>query len=338
VKYPLLLPAVVALVFSGLVTPLLAEESVPCPFAPPEAEAVQRLIERSGMDVVTTDKPFFPHGSMKQRLESLGIETGGMKAWGFHKAEGKAAFLAFIYDENGHVYGISGNGPWLPNDSIRDLVAMPELRIIRLDHNVRPDLGWEHPDYHGTGFDALRDSKLADVKIGHGFNDAGLMEVAQIPTLQHLAVGHSRITEAGVEALRGHPGLVSLSIGEMGNLPAGILAIYATIPNLREAGINETFLTYTDGFDHLRPLAGQLEKIDLQMSICTPDDLAKLKADHPEAEILMLEPAEIVKLHSWVANRILEKASREAGAPLAAALIEADKLDKRANAQWVQEE
>jgi len=58
------------------------------------------------------------------------------------------------------VLALSGNGPWLRNESLRSLRAMSELRNIRWDHN---GFVGNHPEvdlYDGTGFDALAESKL----------------------------------------------------------------------------------------------------------------------------------------------------------------------------------
>ncbi len=62
------------------------------------------------------------------------------------------------------------------------------------------------------------------------------------------------------------------------------LAALGTVPTLEEIDINETILTYEHGFSHLKGIAS-LKKIVLNKVIISDDDIAKLKADHPSADV-----------------------------------------------------
>lgn len=316
---------------------IIVAQDVPSPpLHDHDAAVIQRALELSGVKLQVAEKPSYTFNGQAAQLEKLGIDRRSLKPYAVHKAGAVPAFFSLVHDDQGRVLAIAGNGPWLANAVLRELAALPELRIIAMDHNVRPELGWDHPDYNGEGFSAFADSKLAVVRIGHGFQDVGLKSLASIPSLRGLDVVHSRITEAGLVALRGNAGLTSLTISEAGRFSPQALEVFASLPNLTQMGFGEAYVTYQNGLDVLKPRSGRLERIDLRMCVITPDDVAKLEADHPAAKILMSTPEEMVKAHSWVANRILGKAGKPAGQPLAEALIAAGKLEPGFQKIWPQ--
>ena len=55
--------------------------------------------------------------------------------------------------------------------------------------------------------------------------------------------------------------------------------------------IGETWLTYDKGFVNLKKLPG-LKLISLEKLIATDEDVAKLRADHPQAEVKWTKPDE----------------------------------------------
>ena len=223
---------------------------------------------------------------------------------------------------------ITGNGYWLRNSTLRSFKALPELRIIRMDHNGFVGNDPRIPEFDGSGFDALADSKLADIKIGLSFSDKGMEQCAKIKSLRSFGVAHSRVTDAGVAFFAGHPGLTSFSVSEMGKplLTGKALASIAKIPNVNKIGFGECYITYTDGFAHLAPLKDRLVEFNITMSITSPADLDKFKADHPNMKITgLLTPEEIVKRHSGAAANIARQAPPELAAPLNAALDAAKK-------------
>jgi hypothetical protein len=71
--------------------------------------------------------------------------------------------------------------------------------------------------------------------------------------------------------------------------PAGItedsLAVIAEIPTLEELVFWEAWLTYDKGLVHLKKLP-KLKKLNLTNTILSEADLAKLKVDLPNTEII----------------------------------------------------
>lgn len=205
--------------------------------------------------------------------------------------------LTVVTDANGRVLKYLGNGPILSNESLADVAKLPELRVIRIDHNVPgPGSPTSHDLYDGSGFVALADSKLEELKIGHAFNDSGMAAVATIRGLKSLTVVHSRVTDQGVKALANHPNLEVFHISSQARperVTDKCLPVFATLPKLRELGLHETFLTYENGLKHLRDHK-QLKKLSLKDSLVLPADLEKLKQDLPALVVETSTPAEIL--------------------------------------------
>lgn len=304
------------------------------PLHPDDAAAIHRVLKLREIGIQAADKAPFTFAGLCAELEGLGVERRSLRPLAVHEVGREAVFFSLVHDDRGRVLAIAGNGPWLPNAALAELAALPELRIIAMDHNVRPELGWKHPDFDGSGFAGFARSRLMTVRIGAGLQDKGLAALASVPSLRELAIGHSQITEAGLDPLRGHAGLTTLRISEMGRFPPRVLGIFASLPNLSSAGFGEAYVTYAGGLDLLEPCIGRLRRIDLRMCLVPAADLARLTAAHPAAEILTSTPEQIVKSHAWIANRILEKAGRPAGRPLAEALIAADKLERGLGKTW----
>lgn len=147
------------------------------PLHPDEAKIVKQIISVEGHAVEVTEVPGWAKAGVISRLKDVGVEVGGLKSWGVRDTKRNAVSFNCLYDSNGRVLALFGNGPWLRDESLRTLKEMPELRIIRFDHNgyVNHPLS---PLYSGSGFDALADSKLSEIKIGLNFSDRG-MELAR---------------------------------------------------------------------------------------------------------------------------------------------------------------
>jgi hypothetical protein len=216
----------------------------------------------------------------------------------FASRENPSHALTVLYDSAGRVTKLAGNGPLLDNESLKRAAALPELRVIRIDHNIPAPKSGESPEpYDGSGFAALADSKLDEVKIGHAFDDDGLAAIAKIQTLRVLWVGHSRVTDKGVEALRGHPNIEEFKIRSQGRpnrITDKSVAVLATLPKLKRLGLHETFVTYDGGLKHLAPLKGRLESLSLKASLVLPADVEKLRADLPDLMIETSAPAEVL--------------------------------------------
>jgi hypothetical protein len=226
------------------------------------------------------------------------------------------------HDKAGHVLAITGNGPWLRNSTLRSFKALPELRVIRMDHNGFLSNDPRSVEYDGSGFDALVETKLADIKIGLSFSDKGMEQCAKIKTLHSFSVAHSQATAAGIAFFAGHPGLTSFSISEMGkpSVTEKALGAIAKIPNLTRVGLGECYVTYAGGFALLAPCKGKLVEINLGMCVASQEDLDKLKADHPQANIITTPVAEIPKRHIGVAMSLARQVPPDLAAPLNAAI------------------
>ncbi len=299
-----------------------AAHALDLPLHPDETRVLHAIIETEGVAVVPGDLPGYARKHLFATLESYGLNPKTLGTGGIALKDKPAVFLAFVHTAEGRVVALHGNGPWLRNSSLRALKAMPELRGIRIDHNGFVGKDPRAPEFDGSGFDTLADSKLAEIKIGLGFSDKGMEQCARIRSLRSFTVAHSRVTGAGIAFFAGHSGLTEFSVAEMASnrVTGKALADIAKIPNLTKVGFKECYVTYDDGFAHLAPLKGQLTEIDLSMSLASPADLAKLQADHPEAKILTLPPEEIVKRHKFIAANLAKLAPPQLAAPLRAAL------------------
>lgn len=299
-----------------------AARALELPLHPSEAEVIKSLVATEQLDVQTAEMPGWAKNGVVKSLADYGVETDSLNAGGIAVKDKAAMFLGFVYDTNGHVLALSGNGPWLRNSSLRSLKKMPELRIIRIDHNGFVGRDPRIPEFDGSGFAALADSKLVEIKIGLSFSDRGMEQCAKIKSLRSFSVAHSQATEAGITFFAGHPQLTEFSIAEMAShrVTGKALGAIAKIPHLTRVGFKECYVTYDGGFALLAPLKGQLAEIDLTMSVAAQRDLDKLQADHPQAKIVTIPPAEIVKRHKFIAANLAKQAPAELAAPLKEAL------------------
>jgi len=296
--------------------------AVDIPLHPSEARIVEQIIAVEGHSVEVAEVPGWATKGIINRLQEWGIDSANLKSWGVRGTENKGLSFGCIYNSNGRVLALSGNGPWLRDESLRALKGMAELRIIRFDHNGFLRNHPMSPLYSGVGFDALSDSKLLEIKLTLGINDAGVEQAAKIKGLKSFTVVHSQVSEAAVNFFEGHPNLESFSIAEMGNVSQAALASIAKMPQVTHVGFHEAFVTYEGGFEHLLPMKGRLKTLDLSMSVVNADDLKRVQADHPDAKIMTIPPAEIVKRHSGVAHRLSRITTGEAAEQLKKAIAE----------------
>lgn len=292
------------------------------PLHPTEARIVEQIIAVEGHAVEVAEVPGWAKAGVINRLKELGVETTSLKSWGVRDTTNNAVSFSCIYDSNARVLALTGNGPWLRDESLRALKGMPELRIIRFDHNGFLKNHPQSPLYSGVGFDALLDSKLVDIKLTLGINDAGMEQAARIKGLKSFVVVHSQVSETGVKFFEGHTTLESFAVAEMGNVSQASLESIAKMPKVEHVGFHEAFVTYESGFKHLLAMKGRLKTLDLSMSLVNAADLELVRADHPDAKITTIPPAEIVKRHSFVAGRIARIATGEAADDLKKAIAE----------------
>ena len=292
------------------------------PLLPAEAKIIQGIATAEGVEVVLGSKPGFSAKGAAETLVSLGVAKGDIASVTVQSKEREAVAFTVTHDKAGHVLAITGNGPWLRNSTLRSFKALPELRVIRMDHNGFVGKDPRSPEFDGSGFDALADSKLADIKMGLSFSDKGMEPCAKIKSLLSFSVAHSQATEAGIAFFAGHAGLTSFSISEMASarVTEKALGAIAKIPNLTKVGLGECYVTYAGGFALLAPFKGKLTEINLTMCVASEADLAKLQADHPQAKILTTPLAEIPKRHIFVARNLAKQAPPELAAVLNAAI------------------
>lgn len=298
-----------------------AARALDIPLHPDEAQIVAQIIAVEGHAVEVAEVPGWAKRGVVSRLKEWGVETASLKTWGVRDKSRNAVSFNCAYDASGRVLALFGNGPWLRDESLRALKGMPVLRSIRFDHNgyVNHPLS---PLYSGVGFDALADSKLVDVRLTLGINDAGMEQAAKIKGLRSIGALHSQVRDGGVKFFEGHPTLESFTVSEMGNVSQGALASIAKMPKVEHVGFQEAFVTYDGGFKHLLPLKGRLKTLDLSMSLVNAADLERVRTDHADAKITTIPPAEIVKRHAFVASRIARIATGEAAEELKKALAE----------------
>jgi hypothetical protein len=292
------------------------------PLLPAEAKIIQGIATTESVEVVLGSKPGFSAKGAVETLVSLGVAKNDIASVTVQSKEREAVAFTVTHDKAGHVLAITGNGPWLRNSTLRSFTALPELRVIRMDHNGFVGKDPRSPEFDGSGFDALADSKLADIKMGLSFSDKGMEPCAKIKSLRRFSVGHSQATEAGIAYFAGHPGLTSFSISEMASprVTEKALGAIAKIPNLTKVGLGECYVTYAGGFSLLQPFKGKLTEINLSMCLAAQADLDKLKADHPQAKIITTPVAEIPKRHIFVAMSLAKQVPPELAAPLNAAI------------------
>jgi hypothetical protein len=297
-----------------LLLSLTAAHAIELPLIPAEKAVIEQIAALEGIELALAAKPGFSARSAAEALVSLGFAKGDLASVTVQAKDAEKRAVTVTHDQAGHVLALTGNGPWLRNDGLILLTGLPELRLIRLDHNTPVPKSDVNPAlYSGAGFSALKDSKLAIVKIGHAFDDSGMKALAGISGLRRIEIGHSKVTDAGIAALRQHPSLEEASFSPMGSpkITNKTLAVLATLPKLQRIGMNETFVTYADGFEHLKPLKGRLKAVALVQSLVLPADVEKLKADHPGLEVKTSPMAEVAE-KAFRRAQLLKWASPEA--------------------------
>jgi hypothetical protein len=238
----------------------------------------------------------------------------GEKGIRYASKENPKYALTVVCNAEGRVVKLLGNGPLLSDDSLRLASALPELRFVRIDHNMAPPKSDVPPgDYSGAGFAALSKSKLEEVRIGHGFNDEGMKALASIPTLRRVDIVHSKVSDKGLAALKGHAAIEEFKISSQArpqHITEKSIAVLATLPKLRVLGVNETFLTYEGGLKHLAEAKQPLESLSLKHSLVLPADVTRLQKALPRLKIETSTPAEILATPN--ARGVLKWASAEA--------------------------
>ena len=186
------------------------------------------------------------------------------------------------------------NGAELTDDGFKAFAGWKSLKSIGFDH-----WGWYAPGHVpqkvmlGPGLAHLAScTNLEQVRLGGCRVDNRVTEaLAQIKSLQSIDLQHSMVTDDGIAAFKALPKLrvVRLSPQFSPRITDASLAFLGAVKTLEEIEINQTWLTYEKGFSHLSKLPS-LKKLVLTQVIASADDIAKLKADHPMAEVQWTPP------------------------------------------------
>jgi hypothetical protein len=191
------------------------------------------------------------------------------------------------------------NGAELSDDGFKAFSGWKSLKSFGLDH-----WGWYAPghlpqkDPLGPGLAHLATcTNLEHVRLGGCRVDNRVTAaLAQIKSLQSVDLQHTyAVTDEGIAALKALPKLrvIKLSPQFSPRITDATLAVLGEMKTLEEIEINETWLTHEKGFAHLKQLPA-LKKLVFTKVIATEADIAKLKADHPNADIQWTQPDEAI--------------------------------------------
>jgi hypothetical protein len=190
------------------------------------------------------------------------------------------------------------NGAELTDDGFKAFAGWKSLKSFGLDH-----WGWYAPghiglkDTLGPGLAHLASCpNLEHVRLGGCRVDNRVTAaLAQIKSLQSVDLQHTfAVTDEGIPAFKALPKLriVKLSPQFSPRITDAALVALGEIKTLEEIEVNETWLSYEKGFSHLKGLP--LKKVVLTKVIASDEDIAKLKADHPSADVQWTRPDEAI--------------------------------------------
>ena len=190
-----------------------------------------------------------------------------------------------------HAEVFFANGAKFTDEGFKVFATWKNLQRFGLDH-----WGWfETKDKKlvGPGLAYLSAlPKLTSIRLGGcRIDDAAATALAKITSLETLDIQHEGITDAGVVQLATLPKLRSIRLALGLRISDVSLVHLSARPTLEAITIGETWLTYDKGFVNLKKLPG-LKLISLEKLIATDEDVAKLRADHPQAEVKWTKPDE----------------------------------------------
>lgn len=218
--------------------------------------------------------------------------------------QGESKYTASLYlDEQGRVFRLMFNKPGLNNDDLTKLAQFKHVTQLTLWHNFDeqgPNGYRIGPNpMSGAGWIAFKDHGVTSFHIGGcNFDGDGLRALAAFPNVQHIACGHTRVNNADLAALRGHPALTSISLSPMwgDQITDAAFAHLAQIPSLQKIRINETFLTFKNGLRHLKSLRGVLQEVDLDNCVIAPEDVQQFRQAMPGVTVTQKPAEEIGRL------------------------------------------
>jgi hypothetical protein len=192
--------------------------------------------------------------------------------------------------KSGHAIEISSDRAGFTNEEFQLFQSFTKLEKLTLWHNSNfHDKNAAIENYDASGIKHLAGlKKLERITLaGGGFDDAGMVEAAQLPHLKYLGMWHVRVSDAGMSALQNHPGLEEIRLGPFwGKLMTNqTIAHLATCPNLKKLSVGETWLTYEDGLHHLVQRKNPLEELNLSNTLISPEDVHRIKMELSETVV-----------------------------------------------------
>ena len=216
---------------------------------------------------------------------------GEVKWVGFYDVEKqKGDFYrgSLTLDEAGRVTKLTFNKANFTNEDLQRLSSFTQISTLTAWHN-----GWSENKaedksiYSGAGLVHFKNHPLEKINFGGSFfNDEGMVAANTLPNLRELKVYHTRVTNAGVEALRGNQHLTYLNLGPQYSqkIDESCIEVVSTISNLEKLDLNEMLLSWDGGLKWLVGLR-KLETLNVNDGYVSPDDLARLKEKLPEVTI-----------------------------------------------------
>jgi len=203
----------------------------------------------------------------------------------------RASMTIAVDPETGLVQEIKGNGVGVTNDQFAWFVPFSELRVLSLHHNSDKSLSKDElrEVCDGAGLAKLKgNAALEEVMLPGGPFDAdGLRAVAELTQLKRLGAWHVWASGEDFAALRNHPGLESVRLGQTWNptFADTLLEILSTCPNMTRISLGEGYVTWEGGLQHLTKLKGTLETLELRSAVVAPEDLERIKQAMPGVEV-----------------------------------------------------
>lgn len=179
------------------------------------------------------------------------------------------------------------------DDGLKGFAGWTGLRHFGFDHWFGPK---DSKAYVGAGLAHLAAlPNLIHVRLGGcRVDNQACAALAKIPSLESVDLFHAfAVTDDGIAMLKSLPKLRVVKLGPQWTprITDASLRHLAEVSTLEEISIVETILTYEGGLGHLKKLRN-LKKIGLGTCLIAEADVAKLQADHPNAEVKWAAPPE----------------------------------------------
>ncbi len=189
------------------------------------------------------------------------------------------------------------NGSTITDEGLTVMGKLPKLKHIGIHHGRK--------ELKGKGLLALKGNRnFTSIEFGgmQGIDDETVGYLAELPHLRAINIYHTMNTRASLPLLvKKNPLLEKFALNphfDPTRFSAADIAMLAPLKNLRELGLNDMVLPYEGGLVHLKQLKG-LKKLDIEWSIYTDEDLAKLRTDLPGVEIKAGNRAKEEELAKW---------------------------------------